>query len=437
MRKLLIFFMILALALMGAGVVNASTSANKQAAIDAGLAYLAGDQQGNGSWINGSEYAQADTGAALLAFTEQYYKPLGWDGKNYLPAVQNAVSYLLGQATTLSLSPANWWGFNGTGGSGVGLQWTNTNEETYGSGLVIAGLIGLVNNPSGGAPLVNPSTVITSSVTSNAAVLGLTYGQVIQKALDSWTWGQSPPSTGNRYGGWRYFTAQNDSDMSTTQWPLVNYLLAKGIPGVVIPGTGSQTAAGVNAFVTACQYPNAAYPSGWPVGSVDYQPGANILSLTHIGGLLLANAFTGGGAGNIANALAYLNAHWTDTANGTWYGNFGNPYAMFALYKGLESQYGTTGAGPITNLNPETTPIDPGATWNWWEDMCQWLCQNQNADGSWSGYQYWYGDLATAWDINILNATAFAPPSVPLPPSVLLLGSGLLGLLGWRRFKKS
>jgi hypothetical protein len=29
-----------------------------------------------------------------------------------------------------------------------------------------------------------------------------------------------------------------------------------------------------------------------------------------------------------------------------------------------------------------------------------------------------------------------APPAVPLPPSALLLGSGLLGLAGWRRFRK-
>jgi hypothetical protein len=27
--------------------------------------------------------------------------------------------------------------------------------------------------------------------------------------------------------------------------------------------------------------------------------------------------------------------------------------------------------------------------------------------------------------------------AVPLPPGVFLLGSGLLGLVGWRRFRKS
>jgi hypothetical protein len=39
--------------------------------------------------------------------------------------------------------------------------------------------------------------------------------------------------------------------------------------------------------------------------------------------------------------------------------------------------------------------------------------------------------------IGIDNITFFRPTTVPLPPSVFLLGSGLLGLLGWRRFRKN
>jgi hypothetical protein len=35
-----------------------------------------------------------------------------------------------------------------------------------------------------------------------------------------------------------------------------------------------------------------------------------------------------------------------------------------------------------------------------------------------------------------LRLDNFGSPAVPLPPTVLLLGSGLLGLAGWRRFRK-
>jgi hypothetical protein len=37
------------------------------------------------------------------------------------------------------------------------------------------------------------------------------------------------------------------------------------------------------------------------------------------------------------------------------------------------------------------------------------------------------------WDLAVLTT----PSAVPVPPGLLLLGSGLLGLAGWRRFKKS
>jgi len=40
-------------------------------------------------------------------------------------------------------------------------------------------------------------------------------------------------------------------------------------------------------------------------------------------------------------------------------------------------------------------------------------------------------------DIALQKGTAYGTDPVPLPPSVLLLGSGLLGLAGWRRFRKN
>jgi hypothetical protein len=43
-----------------------------------------------------------------------------------------------------------------------------------------------------------------------------------------------------------------------------------------------------------------------------------------------------------------------------------------------------------------------------------------------------FGPMACSFD----NLSVTADNIVPLPPSVLLLGSGLLGLVGWRRFRK-
>lgn len=431
MRKTCVLLMVLVLVLAAVGIAKASTSVEKQAAIDAGLAYLASTQLPNGSWAYGG-FESASTGAALLAFTEQKYKPLGWNGADYTAVVNNATKYLLSQAMTLPFAPGgNWWGF-GAGSSGI--QWAAGGEDTYITGLALPALARLVTNPYGGSPIYSPGTVIAG--TGNALVDGKTYAQVIQKVVDAFTYyqtapgGTPPPFTPvapDRYGGWRYFSGNNDSDMSTTQWPVIGYLFAGQVPGVTIPDGTVKTA--LQAWIAACQDVS---------GGVSYQPFSGIgPNATHAGGFLLSNLFAGGG-GDIAKALDWLNTHWTENALGdTWYGNEGHPYAMWAVYKGLESRYGTTAAGPITNLHPETTPIDPGAVWNWWEDYCQYLVLSQNADGSWPGYIYWNGPLEAAWYINILNATSTGPV-IPVPGTLGLLGTGLLSLVGagwWRRRK--
>jgi hypothetical protein len=436
MRKTFTLVLVLALVLMAVGVANASTSADKQAAIDAGLAYLASHQNVDGSWSYGSAYGNyAATGAALLAFTDQYYKPLGWN-TDYSSVVSKATNYLLSVVQPITLTP-NWWNFPSS--TQTGLIWGGNGglgdytESTYTTGIVATGLSRLVSNPYGGSPLVAPGTLI-----SGGAADGLTYSQAIQKIVNTMAWGQTGPAGGNKDGGWRYIPGSGDSDMSTTQWGPITFLFASNVSGVTIPNDGSNPIqTHLRNWLAADQYP-VPYPTVPAyAGGVDYQPGQNyIVNNTHAGAFLLSNHFAGGG-GSAANALAWLNAHWKDAVSGTWYGNEGHPYAMWAVYKALETIYGVTGTGPITNLNLETTPIDPGADWNWWEDYCQYLCLSQLGDGSWPGYSYWNSYLEAAWYINILNATSTGPP-VPLPGTLGLLSTGLFGLLGagwWRRRK--
>jgi hypothetical protein len=153
------------------------------------------------------------------------------------------------------------------------------------------------------------------------------------------------------------------------------------------------------------------------------------------GGLLLEMDWAGSG-GNMNNAIAYLNANWQNFANG-WWGNFGHPYAMWSIYKGLESTIGLNSTGVITNLHTQgpLDLLDPGDTWNWWEDYCNWLVKNQNGDGSWndfSGYGAWGDPLSTAWNINILLATQVEKP-IPEPVTLFGLVAGLGGLVGYVR----
>jgi hypothetical protein len=179
-------------------------------------------------------------------------------------------------------------------------------------------------------------------------------------------------------------------------------------------------------------------------GGVGYDAPNSLVNESKTGGLLVQTAFTGyagsvsgpGDNSDKAGAIAFLDARWDSTANSTWDGNFGHPYAMWSIYKGLESTIGLTGS-QISNFfyDPAArVKDDPADVWNWWEDYSQYLVQTQNPDGSWGGYSYWTGAMAAAWNINILNATEIPNGNdVPEPATLALLAAGLAGLASLRR----
>ena len=151
-----------------------------------------------------------------------------------------------------------------------------------------------------------------------------------------------------------------------------------------------------------------------PDGGSDYPSGKGWGSnVSRTGTLLIQMSFSGAAAGENA-ALNYLDTQWLTTANGIWNGNFGHPYAMWAAYKGLAVTIGLDDETTITNLNPDPGDVDnANHNYNWWEDYCEYLVSTQ-VGGTWTGYSYWTGPLATAWYINILAATEI-PSEVRVP----------------------
>jgi hypothetical protein len=402
---------------------RAATEAAKRTAIEKGLANLYAAQQAGGYWSYAG-YEPAATGAAAFAFLSQKDK-WGTNAAQYQAAVDSAVGYLLSTAATATVGVRS-DGFNPCGaGTCLAVYWPAlSNEVTYTTGLIAPTIAAYA---AGHADNV---------ATASGPLAGLTWHQIAQGITNMFAANQTTAAGGNRRGGWRYYPGENDSDSSTTQWAVISLIYDQTL-GATTPQ-----------FVKdELKYWLAAVQVAGKGGAACYQPDYLICDHADTGGLLLSLTFVGDGLSNsqVQAALNFLNNNWTQTANNTWYGNFGHPYAMWAVYKGLETTIGLKDTSAITNLlttcgAPGNLPGNPpgSAPCNWWEDYNQWLVDNQNSDGSWTGFEYWYGPLATAFDINILGATQIPAPPVRTPApllsyQMLLVVAAFLSLIGfWR-----
>jgi len=403
--------------------VMAATEVQIVGAIDNGLANLAATQAPGGYWSYGG-YEEAATGAAIGAFISQE-SHWGANAPAYQSDVNNAVSYLLANASTSTVGVRD-DGNNPCGtGTCTGVYWYGAGESTYTTGIVASAI--------GQYAASNPSAIATTS----GPLAGMTWTQIAQGITNEYAGSQTTVNNAivsNRVGGWRYYIPGNgDSDSSTTQWAVLSMIYDQSL-GATTPGFVKTGLATWLAFAQA----EAGNPYGQPAGAGCYQgPPSGLCEQSDTGSVLLGLKFIGAGLSDTAvqNALAFLNAHWTEGANGTWYGNFGQPYAMWADYKALELWLGLDNTTTITNLLG-CGSLDSTQVCNWWQDYNNWLVANQNADGSWNGYAYWYGPLATAWDVSILGGTVI-PVATPEPAALLVLGAGLAGLGLVRRRRRT
>ena len=407
---------------------NATTEAEKMLDITQALTYLANQQQADGRWAYGGVYTDvAATGSALLAFQEA---PVAARPANYNAIVSSGLTYLFQQARTVNIGGQPWGNPDSTGnGIGVYFNHINTlgNHDTYPTGMAIPAIVA-----SG-----TPGAIVNAP---GSAVNGWTYQQVVQETADYLAWGQN--DGGWERGGWGY--AANNvgwSDNSNAQWPAVGLLYAQPWQTAAQKAQLQFVKTELDKWINTIQF-RGALPND---GASDYVPGYNWRNPVKTGGLLVQMDYSQGQPpADVNAAVAYLNRAWLNGGFEAYAGNFGDAYAMWGVYKGLEVTIGLNDTTNITNLNNQLTarfggpaPLDAGDNWTWWEDYCEYLHNTQLGDGSWaSGGFVGGGPLAAAWYTNILNATQIPPPVIPEPVTMIGMLAGIGGLVGYVRRRR-
>ncbi|MBN1464617.1 T9SS type A sorting domain-containing protein [candidate division KSB1 bacterium] len=411
-----VMVMILVFIFMLSAIMMAATEQAKQAAIDAGLAWLASAQNTTtGHWEFGDIRSDlAATASAALAFIEEGYLPN--DGSMYGETVAKAVNYILNGAQVFILSEetAGYWhhseDYNNSlaieAGEGNGQAVQFHSADIYSNGITAPIIFALGQK-------LGKNTIIGGT----SPVAGMTYAELMQDIIDWFSWAQVEPDRGNYRGGWRYYPNYSTSDNSTAQWGSLPMLYAASW-GLQYP---QYVVDELELWVNYIQNAN---------GGSGYDNPNTYVNVSKTGGLLLQLAAIGAGIDDlrVQKALEFINSHWTDVPSGIWYGNIDHPYAMWALYKALEvwdfmEKYGS-GAGEDffigTGMSGAPGGFIIGQDWwdptvsslagDWYSHYCDVLVDQQNPDGSWNGYSYWTSALAVGWYINILNATGSPPP---------------------------
>ena len=335
-----------------------------ETSILAGLAWLAAQQNGDGSW-GGWCAMVPTTGLVLLKLQTRAYD-LGFDdpqdvGYEYHQEVIDGYNYLMSQAV---VHPEGFYfpecGFH----------------EIYNTGIAMMALA------SSGQPLT--LTVLPGTVSFMS-------------------WAQADPDCGVHRGGWRYSADICDSDNSNSGYATLGLGFAQAPApfgfGLTIPQVVKDE---LTLWIDVIQDDvNGDLDDG---GSWydPYSPWVNILKT---GNLLYEMGLVGDDAstGRVMDAVDYIERHWYD-AGGCGTGWRDHRQAMFTMMKGLES-LGIEELDLDGDNVPETV---------WFDEVAQHLIDTQNGDGSWP-WDCWGNEvLSTAWALLTLEKTV---PAFEIPVS--------------------
>jgi len=428
MRKLVVGFplILLAFAIVYTSPVQAATQAQIDTAIANGVAWLATQQQADGSWPHTFTWGEpvAYTGLAVLKL-EHYAYELGYtspfdpaypyhenveDGLNYIFKVVLTQNIGLQDHTAGATGTVDNPDFN-SDGLGVYGHGSTYPFDVYDTGIVLSAV-----SASG-----TPDRVVN---VIGSPVDGWTYSKVAQDMVDWLAWAQSdfdyaPISKGE--GGWSYGGLDNDDQMGY-------YAPDNSNGGYAVLGLGYAEDFGctvpawvkteLKAYIVDIQDPVDGDVNGYDGGSWYDGVGGGVSgirpNILKTGNLIFEMAFVGDtpATSRVVDALNYLARHWGDASGPNWPpgwdGDPANYQAMFCAMKGLEYMGISTLPGDI----------------DWYADFSDRIVAQQDVSGAWL-YSSERGDqwIITAWALLTLEKIAPPPPVIPEVPFGTIVSS--------------
>ncbi|MFX1274138.1 MAG: VWA domain-containing protein [Promethearchaeota archaeon] len=402
-------------------IVSSVTEEQIEQAIEEGIAWLADNQEIDGSWpAFPPEYQDdvATTGLAVLKL-ETYAYEAGYESPfdpayPYYENVTAGLDYLFGSSVMLTeiLSLQDHTaGATGTiddpdvrnNDIGVYTHISYYPFDVYDTGIVLAAI-----SASG-----TPDRTVN---VPGSNVNGWKYSEIAQDMVDWISYAQVDLGVGQ--GGWEYKATNNGAgiypldpnakswygpDNSNSGYAVLGLAYAQDF-GCMVP---QWVKIELNSYINNIQDPVNGEPNDGGSWYTAYSTaiGTNILKT---GNLIFEMALVGDipTTPRVVDALNYLVNHWGDASGinspAGWDGNPAQYQTMFCAMKGLEY-----------------IGIDTFDGIDWYQDFAEKIVNQQNLDGSWSASSgRGNPTIITAWALLVLEKAAPPPPEEVLPPTV-------------------
>jgi hypothetical protein len=411
------FGLLTVLILSSMTTVIAATEEEIEQSIIHGLAWLASDQNIDGSWGTYEETAQTCFALIKLqdrAYELEYESPFdpeyeysdeiiaGWE---YVFSTDALGDPLWAKQTPLSIQTH---GVNSddpdTNGNGYGIYFAGPfdSHPTYTTGICLMAL-----KASG-----TPGRSNDGGIDYNGDTNSDTFQEIAQDATDWLVFAQSDFGPGE--GGWAYGALDNTGnnpggahtmeDNSNSGYALLGLAAAEGFGCTVPPWVRTE----LNIWIGAIQDPvnsDANDGGSWyrPPGSYEW----SWVNELKTGNLIFEMTFYGDNPSDLRfqDALDYIERHWQDMNIDPGWGYSLDPagyQAMYALMKGFEYS-----GVELLDLDNDNTPEH-----DWFEEFSTVLVNQQNLDGSWPSCNWGNPTLCTIWALLTLEKVTPPPPVI-------------------------